>query len=602
LDNFLNEAATADNIAKKFADMVKRLKQRHDSGEKLDFQKERDNLEAQAAATAKGLKDPKQIDLFYKKFHQLAGDLSTSNMSRAVGKGIKSVHPQVKPTKGEPEPLPVKAKKPEVPEEPGAKTGEKPKEKPEVPAKKGEVPKKEIPTKKGAKEKLEKKPGEKLGEKPVEKPGKAPAKGKEESPAYAKPPAPGPKYSGLKPGQVGYATEMEKGFVDHLNGDETELGSHSDEMNEHTKNIFNDLVSKGQLKKGVRYSAKQTAGDKEYKLTGDWTKYGATNNEPKTDVIIAHPGGEYRCSVKTGENSQLMSGKGSEALATLMAGAKAAKKNIETMPEFKKLQKHLTRMTEKHVFPTEFGLGMKSGAKWAVDFDKQNKEATDLLNQILNNSKELKREMIREAMTGNAKFGENSPAAATHLLIIDGDPDGKGNQLLPISDDTVDEIGKHVDWKINVKSDSEKVGGKKTGRAIGRVVLRAYYSHSKRKNEGISIPNLDTMNDSEMELIMEATKKKVSKEQLQKAIEEYLEGGIDNILDFFGANVEIEEKPIDWVKIGHAVEKKMKKQVDVRPAMKGIKDAFKKKGFQTENLNSAQRYDLMIEKDLGVKV
>ena len=594
LDNFLNEAATADNIAKKFAAMVTALKKKHDSGVKLDFQKERDNLEKQAASAAKGLKDPKQIELFYKSFHKFAGDLSQSNMSRAVGKGIKSIHPAVKPTKGEPAPLPVKAKRPEVPEEPGAKTTEKPKEKPEVPTEKGVTPEKKVPVKKGAKEKPVEKPGE--------KPAKIPVKAKEENLAYAKPAPPAPKYSGLKPGQIGYATEMEKGFVDHLNGDEAELGAHSEEMNEHTKNIFNDLVSKGQLKKGVRYSAKQTAGNKEYKLTGDWTKYGATNNEPKTDVIITHPGGEYRCSVKTGESSQLMSGKGSEALATLMAGAKAAKKNIEAMPEFKKLQKHLTRMTEKHVFPTEFGIGIKSGAKWATDFDKQNKEATSLLNQMLNNSKEVKREMIREAMTGSAKFGENSPAAATHLMIIDGDPDGKGNQLLPITDDTVDEIAKHVDWKINVKSDSEKVGGKKTGRAIGRVVLRAYYSNPKRKNEGISIPNLDTMNDSEMELIMEATKKKVSKEQLQKAIEEYLEGGIDNILDFFGANVEVEEKPIDWVKIGHAVEKKMKKQIDLRPAMKGIKDAFKKKGFQVENLNISQRYDIMLERDLGVKL
>jgi len=378
---------------------------------------------------------------------------------------------------------------------------------------------------------------------------------------------------GLKPGEGGYATEMEKGFVDRINNDTDGMGEHSDEMNAHTQHIFDDLVAKGQLDKKGKYEAVQTAGNKTFTLTGDWSKYGATNNEPKTDVIIKHSKGEYRCTVKMGASTQLMSGKGNEALATLQAGAKEAKTSIEKMPEFKQLSKHLVRMTEKHVFPKEFGVGLKAGEKWAVEFDKMNKEATNLLNGILNKNDDLKREMVKEALTGNAKFGKDSPATATHLMIIDANQNGKGNQLLPITDTVVDEIAKNVKWKINVKSDAEKVGGQRTGNQVGRVVLRAYYQHATK--EGIELP--------ETELLMEKKLKKVSKEKLQKAIEEYLSGGMENVLDFLGASIDVEHEKINWVEIGKNVEAKMKKGVDARPAMSGIKDAFKKKGLKVES-------------------
>ena len=140
--------------------------------------------------------------------------------------------------------------------------------------------------------------------------------------------------------------------------------------------------------------------------------------------------GKEHISLKKYGGSQLMSGGKAETLATLAAAYENLPKNIKSKA-LDDSWNSLTDQIEKEF--VEFKLpegGRINNFKKAIDagVDDQmtnfvkdrlikQKELTTTLAKLLN-TKEVNKEVVREAMTGNMKFKESLPKA-THILKFD---------------------------------------------------------------------------------------------------------------------------------------------------------------------------------------
>ena len=182
---------------------------------------------------------------------------------------------------------------------------------------------------------------------------------------------------------------------------------------------------------------------------------------PKTDLYL----GQQKISVKKEGGSQLMSGGSAETVATLSYVYSQLPSNTKVRG-FAGPYKELMAQIEKEFGPIDVGKNksmtdikreMRAGRKDSLTrkvtrklnvHKKMQTAAIDLLSRPI-----VKEAMVREALTGEGKFGKGSLAAATHVLVFN--PETKKSSYKKINARLVKQMARSVNFQINFK----KAGG-----------------------------------------------------------------------------------------------------------------------------------------------
>jgi|GEM_PF-2564499 len=219
---------------------------------------------------------------------------------------------------------------------------------------------------------------------------------------------------------------------------------------------------------------------RDYITTSFWKSFGATDNTPKTDVML----GSARVSVKAG-NAQLLSAGKNESEATL-AGAIKTAPSVQKLPLYKELQNTISQFVQVGYTKTgTVGGALKKGKN--ADINKAevfHKKAMELLKQLFTSSKEFKIAFTKEAMSGREKFGAGSPACATYVLSTSAN--FTSPQLHIIDNNYSDKVGDQVRIQVRFKSTSEKLKREKTGRYRYWSALSGIIDPSKLKEEDLT--------------------------------------------------------------------------------------------------------------------
>jgi hypothetical protein len=151
-----------------------------------------------------------------------------------------------------------------------------------------------------------------------------------------------------------------------------------------------------------------------------WKSHGAKNGTSKADLVIKDPksktGGGIKLSMKKGAGSQLMSAGPEEAKAVHDA---AAREMLDNHPAYKNLSDE-EKTTHHHLIlhimdkVNEHVNAMKTASR--EDMIKHKNEAQKQLDHLHDNFPELNEYVRKEATTGQAKFGKDSPYAASYLV------------------------------------------------------------------------------------------------------------------------------------------------------------------------------------------
>lgn len=203
---------------------------------------------------------------------------------------------------------------------------------------------------------------------------------------------------------------------------------------------------------------------------GDYESKGKTPNKtPKTDIISED--GKLKISLKEIDGSQLMSGGYCESKATILTAINKVEGNIKDK-EFKEFKKDTDKLIDTFN-NTEWISGFKSvegidkiklntahkDYKYITDATNKANDIQQILNNIIKNedniygkyAKVFKDALLYEAMTGEIKFGENSPSSANCVLVWDDDNPDKSKLYKP--EDYIKELEKHnIKFVINFKS------------------------------------------------------------------------------------------------------------------------------------------------------
>ena len=83
------------------------------------------------------------------------------------------------------------------------------------------------------------------------------------------------------------------------------------------------------------------------------------------------------------------------------------------------------------------------------------------MKETFSNNVEFRNNFVREAMTGEVKFGKSAHACAEYVL--SSDPAGKSPHLYLIDDSFVNKVASKTTVTVRFKSVSEKLKGQKTG-------------------------------------------------------------------------------------------------------------------------------------------
>jgi len=215
---------------------------------------------------------------------------------------------------------------------------------------------------------------------------------------------------------------------------------------------------------GFKSGAASRLGDDTIEVTTAWSQYfkdgkvpGATKT-PKTDVII----GKNRCSVKMGIG-QLMSGAKAESTATFYAAAnkvKGGKADLAGQIE-KQIKALADSAVAKEKGPIE-PLIKKGKDKLINRAEAAHKALMETLRDAFANDAGFSAAFVHEAMSGDVKFGSNSPARAKFILSTS--EDGKQVKLHDIDNLAYcSSVAKQVRVQVRFKSTSQKKNDKSTG-------------------------------------------------------------------------------------------------------------------------------------------
>jgi hypothetical protein len=234
--------------------------------------------------------------------------------------------------------------------------------------------------------------------------------------------------------------KAEKSVVDAING--------KSKANKILLELTQTWQKKGIIPKGA--TAEATGSSVKYDLSKDWE---GGSKIPKTDILIKDKNGKVinRVSVKNG-SSQLMSGMKGESRSVLKTAAKES--HLEEDPGFQDLIDNVNNFIQRKSFGgLDFGKVHTPEAEKIRSFHKN---ASKALVEYVNSNPKFLKSIIKEAMTGNNKFGKKSEATADTLLYLD--PKGDINKccMVKITDSLITKIAKESSLNFSIKSVGKK--------------------------------------------------------------------------------------------------------------------------------------------------
>lgn len=242
------------------------------------------------------------------------------------------------------------------------------------------------------------------------------------------------------------------------------------------ENIYSCLCSVQLLSPGDRLEKLDKSPD----VTQEWVELGLYNEKrpnatPKTD-IIRNNRGNCRISVKEASGARLMSGAVNETIATIRAAiensgntelkdfadsifAKLTGENVELRARIKGSTTEILKKLKLRENPDEEPEDEDEAKIWRIE------QAKNELNALIEKLKDKNAfpgvfdAILKEAITGEVKFGKNSPACADYVLLWDS----KGNVDIYTTDDYIQKFGSEYRIYSTYKSSSNKVKGVKDG-------------------------------------------------------------------------------------------------------------------------------------------
>ena len=326
------------------------------------------------------------------------------------------------------------------------------------------------------------------------------------------------------------AAKLESSIVSNLNGFDYE----DERWDKIGKSTSKYLIQK--LKK-IKNTSELGSGTVE--TTDFWKSFGATNKTPKTDIIV----NDLKCSVKYGP-SQLMSAKGFESVATFMSAIKKTDLEESITSECLELFNNFVDTSEtikgtvgdllsvdREQIKDELELKVKDLVDSA---NSSHKSIMSYLNSVFNNNDSFKYEFIKEAMTGNFKFGKDSEGSADTILSVSK----KTNDvfLSSINKNVIEAVQNKTRLSVRFKSSSFK--RKDTGEKAYRFwsVLGLLTSEYKSKIQEIN----ELLEDKEIleENLLNKLKElflnlKLFISNLYNRIISYIKKSINNLFKFF---------------------------------------------------------------------
>jgi hypothetical protein len=215
---------------------------------------------------------------------------------------------------------------------------------------------------------------------------------------------------------------------------------------------------------GIRKGKAARLGDASLDVTPEWAQYFPNGSvpsgtkTPKTDIMI----GDARMSVKMGVG-QLMSAGKSESTATFYAALAKTKGTASGMAaKIEEQIKALAGSTKaKNPGPLEPQIAGKKD-RLINRAEKAHKELMASLREVFANDAGLAVAFVHEAMSGDVKFGSNSPARAHFILSTN--TDGSAVKVYNIDDAAYcAAVARKVRVQVRFKSTSEKTSAGKTG-------------------------------------------------------------------------------------------------------------------------------------------
>lgn len=192
-------------------------------------------------------------------------------------------------------------------------------------------------------------------------------------------------------------------------------------------------------------------------LTEFWKFYKATNKTSKSDVIISG----VQISVKAGP-SQLMSGVKEEAKATFYAALQKTPELIDT-PEVKDILSQIEKFAKSGRTAGNIRTSLKKGDDPTLNIaNAANKKAMVALQNLFDTNPDFAEAFAIEAMSGEMKFGSESPATAKYILYVDKNYENAVlNKIKKKS--YAKKIASQMKIDVRFKTGSVKSKGEKTG-------------------------------------------------------------------------------------------------------------------------------------------
>jgi hypothetical protein len=268
----------------------------------------------------------------------------------------------------------------------------------------------------------------------------------------------------------------------------------------------------------------------EVDVTSDWAKFwlpksvpGATKT-PKTDILI----GTNRISVKMGP-AQLMSGGPNESTATFYAALNSMyKSGIDVNADlFQEIWAKLSALTKGAIAKDNVRNELKKGKDaFLIQANKVNHDVQVLMQKSFDNE-DFRLSFVREAMTGEIKFGLKSSGYAEYVL--SSDPNGDVSHLYKSANEAfLNKVAQKAKVQVRFKSKSVKSKNVKTGEykywsviGIGIKKLEEEFEHydGTLLTENIITGIIQRFKNFLVDLFQQ--------------VYEYLKGGLKQIIEFF---------------------------------------------------------------------
>ena len=326
----------------------------------------------------------------------------------------------------------------------------------------------------------------------------------------------------LNEGARSRGEEMEEFIVAALNGEEEPVSKFGIESG-----AGNRVVEQLPFKPATGQAS--VLGAETIDVTPKWASFwepdsvpGSTKT-PKTDLIAKSD----KISLKTGSDAQLMSGGRNESVATFYAAVDLSGTKLDAFG--KKIAEAIGNLAPASIAAGPTRQEIKKGTDaLLVAADQAHKLLTKELSKMFEGNPEFAYFFIREAMTGETKFGGND-GTCTHFLTCDFD--GENVHYIPVTDESyVRKIANRAKVSVRMKSVSEKkkIGGKKTKTGRYRYWSAVGILADKLTEEAENVVK------RLLSRFMNFLKKMVSK------IVEHVKKGAKYALDFMGLQPEIE--------------------------------------------------------------